>query len=559
MNIKNTLFFTTIFSIISLTTFSQVADRLYKPNNTAVDTVSPYLVTATVNPTTTQQPSMYSVNKNLLKWNTSQIRGLRDTIINIGSSQGYLNSEVDPIFFSSASYNITNSLISSWNLAYSWGNHSGLYPLLTGSYSNPSWVNSLSWSKIIGAPSFLTTETDPIYSSSSWFGTTNNASDWNTAYSNRISSLTTIGNSGSASFSSNVLNIPNYTLSGLGGQPQLSGTGFVKINGTTISYDNSTYLTTTLASSTYQPIGSYEVLSNKAVNLSTLNNTLYPTTQAVANYVSGLGYLNASSGVTSSRVLTINGLSQDLSSDRSWIVGDLLSSGSYSNPSWLTSLQWSKITGSPTTLIGYGITDGVTSSALTTALSGKENSIPAGTTGQYWRGDKTWQTLSTASVVENTNLYYTDVRARSAISLTTVGTSGVATYNNSTGVLNIPDYSSSITDNTVTRAINSSTYTISSTKPATVKYNIKIVCSASIGSNSSGKVLFQYSINGGSTWVDAGEVENSNQVTLAIALNSTTTQSGFIVWSVPANALCRLVPTSSGTTTITWIRGQETY
>jgi predicted neuraminidase len=32
-------------------------------------------------------------------------------------------------------------------------------------------------------------------------------------------------------------------------------------------------------------------------------------------------------------------------------------SGSYSNPSWLTSLAWSKITGIPTTVAGYGITD----------------------------------------------------------------------------------------------------------------------------------------------------------------------------------------------------------
>lgn len=34
----------------------------------------------------------------------------------------------------------------------------------------------------------------------------------------------------------------------------LSGTGFVKISGTTISYDNSTYLTTSIAASTYAPI-----------------------------------------------------------------------------------------------------------------------------------------------------------------------------------------------------------------------------------------------------------------------------------------------------------------
>jgi hypothetical protein len=35
---------------------------------------------------------------------------------------------------------------------------------------------------------------------------------------------------------------------------------------------------------------------------------------------------------------------------------------------------------------------------ITTALSGKEPAITAGTTAQYWRGDKTWQTLNKASV-----------------------------------------------------------------------------------------------------------------------------------------------------------------
>lgn len=37
----------------------------------------------------------------------------------------------------------------------------------------------------------------------------------------------------------------------------------------------------------------------------------------------------------------------------------LFSTSTYSNPSWLSSLAWSKITGTPTTLSGYGITDGV--------------------------------------------------------------------------------------------------------------------------------------------------------------------------------------------------------
>jgi hypothetical protein len=72
---------------------------------------------------------------------------------------------------------------------------------------------------------------------------TDNSTNWNTAYTNRITSLTTTGSSGAATLTTNTLNIPNYTLSGLGGQAQLNGTGFVKASGTTISYDNSTYLT----------------------------------------------------------------------------------------------------------------------------------------------------------------------------------------------------------------------------------------------------------------------------------------------------------------------------
>jgi hypothetical protein len=41
-------------------------------------------------------------------------------------------------------------------------------------------------------------------------------------------------------------------------------------------------------------------------------------------------------------------------------------------------------------------------------------------------------------------LYFTDARARAAISLTTSGTSGAATYDNGTGVLNIPNYGSAL-------------------------------------------------------------------------------------------------------------------
>lgn len=111
----------------------------------------------------------------------------------------------------------------------------------------------------------------------------------------------------------------------------------------------------------------------------------------------------------------------------------------------------------------------------------------------------------------------------------------------------------------VTRPINSTTYTISTTKQANVSYTIKVSCTATIGSNSDGKVALQYSTNSGSTWIDVGEVENSNTVTLAVVLQSVTIQTGIISGNIPANALVRMNTTTVGTTTVTYVRGQETY
>ena len=48
--------------------------------------------------------------------------------------------------------------------------------------------------------------------------------------------------------------------------------------------------------------------------------------------------------------------------------------------------------------------------AVFDSLALKEGTVTAGTSLQYYRGDKSWQTLNTAAVPENTNLYYTTAR-----------------------------------------------------------------------------------------------------------------------------------------------------
>ena len=66
---------------------------------------------------------------------------------------------------------------------------------------------------------------------------------------------------------------------------------------------------------------------------------------------------------------------------------------------------------------------------------------------QYKTATSLWTKVAgtTSNIAEGSNLYYTDARSRAAISLTTTGTSGDATYNNTTGVFNIPNYGSALT------------------------------------------------------------------------------------------------------------------
>ena len=177
----------------------------------------------------------------------------------------------------------------------------------TGSYSNPSWLTSLAWSKITGAPAFLTAaitslngltgatqtftnDTNVTIVSSgtahaiTWSGTLADsriasASNWNTAYTNRITSLTTTGSSGAATLVSNVLNIPNYTLSGLGYTiptlDQVTTSGNTTTNAISVGAINGT---TTVA--------------GNMINLQSANSTSFSVTSNLSPYPSGSIILN---------------------------------------------------------------------------------------------------------------------------------------------------------------------------------------------------------------------------------------------------------------------------
>ena len=162
----------------------------------------------------------------------------------------------------------------------------------------------------------------------------------------------------------------------------------------------------------------FQALATNTVNTNILSTDINGnvTTRTLANLLSG------------SAITSLNGLTNSIQTFATGTVGSdfgISSSGSVHTFNLPTASSTVR---------------GLLSSANWTTFNNKENAITAGTTLQYWRGDKTWQTLNTTAVPEGSSLYYTDARARTALSLTTTGTSGVATYNNTTGVFNIPNY-----------------------------------------------------------------------------------------------------------------------
>jgi len=78
---------------------------------------------------------------------------------------------------------------------------------------------------------------------------------------------------------------------------------------------------------------------------------------------------------------------------------------------------WNTITSTPTTLGGYGITDGVTGAALASALSAKFNT-PTGATNQYIRGDGSLATFPTIPTTKRIETYAGTTDANGLITVT---------------------------------------------------------------------------------------------------------------------------------------------
>ena len=166
--------------------------------------------------------------------------------------------------------------------------------------------------------------------------TTSSQTTWDTAYTNRITSLTTTGSSGSSTLTTNTLNIPTYTLSGLGGQASSTNltsvasltyvsASFVKMTAAgTFSLDTTAYgtgsvtsvaaltlgttgtdLSSTVATGTTTPVITLNIPTASALNRGALSSSDFTNfNTAYTNRITSL----TTTGSSGSATLTTNTL-----------------------------------------------------------------------------------------------------------------------------------------------------------------------------------------------------------------------------------------------------------
>lgn len=262
-------------------------------------------------------------------------------------------SETDPIFVASAAYGINSTNISNWNTAYGWGNHASAgyltsinssqvttalgytpenaankgvangYASLDGaglvpSTQLPSYVDDvLEYADLASLPTtgttgkiYVTLDTNKIYR---WSGTV------------YVEISSSAGGGGTwGSIAGTLSNQTDLQAALDAKQDDLNGTGFVKASGTTITYDNSTYLTTSAAATAYVPytgatgnvnLGSNAIIAGKYLigDSGSANFTRFPNALAVIS--------NIASGVQHNESLYVGLMSEGTSVGNTWGSG----------------------------------------------------------------------------------------------------------------------------------------------------------------------------------------------------------------------------------------------
>lgn len=269
------------------------------------------------------------------------------------------------------------------------------------------------------------------------------------------------------------------------------------------------------------------------------------------------------------------------------------------NSDWSAASGLAQILNKPTSLAGYGISDAY-------PLTGNPSGFLTGITS----GQVTGALGFTPYNADNPSSFITQAGARSAVTLTTTGTGGAATYNASTGALNIPNYApgtgtvTSVTagaglsggaittsgtismpsvgtagsysgvttdaqgrvtagttrsQSAATRTLNS-VFQVSSTRDANVRYAVQCTVTATIGGGQDGDVFLDIASDSGFTAdVQSIDVAPCSQTyTLAVAIQGVQKGPANVGGFVPAGYYARIRTVNNvGTPVFAYRMGQE--
>lgn len=165
------------------------------------------------------------------------------------------------------------------------------------------------------------------------------------------------------------------------------------------------------------------------------------------------------------------------------------------------------------------------------------------------------------SLFNNDSGYLNTIGSRNCISITTNGTSGAATYNSSTGIFNIPNYtvpSAPTYNNSPARSLNT-VFQISTTKSTRVSYSI--TCSTNLSLlnlNGAAQAFLEISQDGSTNWLTISGAGITRILSIAITLGINESQIYNIQGEVPIGWYCRIRTVTSGTgSTVVFTSGQE--
>jgi hypothetical protein len=180
----------------------------------------------------------------------------------------------------------------------------------------------------------------------------------------------------------------------------LSGTSFDGSSAVTIAID-----------STVATLTGTQIFTNKSISGST--NTLSNiANSSLTNSLITIGSTGISLGGTSTTLAGLSSVTSTsfvgaLTGNADTVTNGVYTTGTYSNPAWITGLAWSKISTTPTTLSGYGITDAITSATAASTylpLTGGTISSDLIVTGNLTVNGTTTTINSTTITVDDKNI-----------------------------------------------------------------------------------------------------------------------------------------------------------